>query len=430
MGARDETTPLVSSRPSSSSSLTVNPRWMPAATRRNVTAIVGAFALLLTGCYTVAGHGALGLISNWGFTGTTSPTVTFTLDASWFDSWVRAANPTFFASPLAKAHVVRHNYGSTSFFEGDDALEMTRVGFRKWTLTTTEVNYEYGFVLENEAGETLREIGASYTSDREPVLAPASTMGNCTVQFGQYRNRLIPQGDTGAALDINACWGACTETCELPDAPAPLASLDGSQYTGGSTWGNDKVTCNLGTATTFDASKQSFYIDGTQESLIICPYDIGPGRFPQLTIEIVFELDQSYDPSLSYGWIFGHDNGNYDRSFIISDPRFGGGVGSGIGSVYNSGAPTPTNGVWHHGLAVFRQGVVDGSYTALDGVMSPVRGTAHNDEGLSSFSIGGLNGVVWHQHNMKGWIKYFNFYDGALSEDQIEAMYVQHTPWP
>lgn len=48
MGARDETTPLVSSRPASS--LTVHPRWMPAATPRNVTAIVGAFALLLTGC--------------------------------------------------------------------------------------------------------------------------------------------------------------------------------------------------------------------------------------------------------------------------------------------------------------------------------------------------------------------------------------------
>jgi hypothetical protein len=428
MRARDETTPLVSSRTSA-----VHPRWMPAATPRNVAAIVGALMLLVTGCYTRVygnGTGALGLISNWGFTRTTSPTVTFTLDASWINSGVRAANPTFFASPLAKAHVVRHNYGSTSFFETDDALEMTRVGLRKWTLTTTEVNYEYGFMLENEAGETLREIGASYTSDREPVLAPASTMGNCTVQFGQYRNRLIPQGNTNPALDINACWGACTETCNLPDAPAPLASLDGSQYTGGSTWGNDKISCNLGTTTSYDAGKQSFYFDGTQDALVICPYDIGPGRFPELTLEIVFMLDPTFNPDDTWGWIFGHDNGGYDRSFIICDPRFGGGVGSGIGSAYDSGQPTPSNGVWHHGLAVFRQDVPNGSYTAVDGVLSPNKATAHNSEGLSSFSIGGLAGTWPFPHTMKGWVKYFNFYDGALSEDQVEAMYVQHTPWP
>ena len=31
---------------------------------------------------------------------------------------------------------------------------------------------------------------------------------------------------------------------------------------------------------------------------------------------------------------------------------------------------------------------------------------------------------------MKGWIRYFNFYDGALDESQIEAMYVRNTPWP
>jgi len=419
----EETSPLISPAGKTPT------RW----STRTVVAGVSAIALMTLGCYVgFAGNGGggLGTIWNFAFTRTTSPFVTFTLDASWIDKTIRAANPTFFASPLSKAYILRHNYGSTSFFEDEDALEMTRVGLRRWTLATNEVNYEYGFMLENENGAKLREIGAWYTNERESVTAPSANMKNCTVTFGQYRNRLISQTDTTPAFDANACFGACGEECELPDAPTPMASLSGSQYTGGTTWGNDLITCNLGTATTYDAAKQSFYIDGSQESLIVCPYDIGPGHHPELTIEIVFELDQSFDPAHSYGWIFGHDNGGFDRSFIVSDPRFGGGIASGIGSAYNSGAPTPSKGEWHHGLAVFRQGVAAGSYTALDGAISPNKATANNNEGKTSFSIGGLPGVVYHEHSMIGWIRYFNFYVGALSEDQVEAMYVRNTPWP
>jgi hypothetical protein len=81
-------------------------------------------------------------------------------------------------------------------------------------------------------------------------------------------------------------------------------------------------------------------------------------------------------------------------------------------------------------LAVFRQGIVDGSYTALDGAISPVKATANNNEGEPNFTVGGLANDFGFPHEMKGWIRYFNFYDGALDESQIEAMYVRNTPWP
>jgi len=423
--ARDEYTPLVAR---GDAGATRRARLTVAA--RRAAAIVGVLVCAL-GCYAlVSGRASsLGAITNWAFAGTQSPSLTFTLDASWIAKDVRAMNKAFFNSPLSKAFVVKHNYGAGSFFKDEEKIPMTRIGLRKWTLTTTSVNYEYGFMLENEAGEELREIGPAYVESGDDVIAPSKFMKDCTVGFGKYRNRLVSQ-ESGASSSINACFGSCDEDCVLPDAPTPLGTLDASGYTGGSKWVGSQMSCDLGSETTYDQASKSFFISGTRNSLIICPHDIGPKNHPELTIEVVFKLDQSFDSSKSYGWIFGHDNGGYDRSFIISDERFGGGIASGVGSVYNSGMPTPTKGVWHHGLAVFRQGVKDGSYTALDGVRSPRRATANNGEGLPDFSIGGLAKTLPVDHSMKGYIKSFNFYAGALSEDQIEAMYVKNTPWP
>jgi hypothetical protein len=422
---RDESTPLVAR-----DDATATRRARLTSAARRAAAVVGVLACAL-GCYDVVSGRAfsLGTITNWAFAGVESPNLTFTLDASWIAKDVRAANKVFFTSPLSKAFIVKHNFGSSSFFKEEERIPMTRVGLRKWMLTTTSVNYEYGFMLENEAGEKLREIGPAYVGTTGDVVAPSKFMKDCTVAFGKYRNRLVSQ-KTGASSNIKACFASCDKDCVLPDAPKPIGMLDASDYTGGSKWSNSQFSCALGSETTYDQASKSFYISGTQNSLIICPHDIGPKKHPDFTIEVVFKLDPTFDAASSYGWIFGHDNGGYDRSFIISDERFGGGVASGVGGVYNSGMPTPTKGVWHHGLAVFRQGVKDGSYTALDGVRSPRRATANNNEGLPNFSIGGLVGIRSIPHSMKGYIRYFNFYEGALSEDQIEAMYVKNTPWP
>lgn len=430
-GDDDESAPLVKDKSSKTAVVSVTRRhsWTVVVAALAAAAVATTTLMVLNDTQDDAtSSSGLGKILNWVFTGHVRPEVTFTLDASWIDSRVRAANADFFTAPISDAWVIRHNYQSHLFFPQKNAVKMTRIGLRKWTVTTRRVNYEYGFMLGNENGDTLREVGPWYRSDLDDFKSPSEHMDNCTVTFGQYRNRLIPQ--KRRTNNIKACFAACSQECELPNAPTPLASLDGSQYTGGNTWGNSKITCNLGSQTTYNEAEQAMHINGNRQSVIVCPYEIGPERYPQLTMEVVFKLDSDYDPTASYGWIFGHDDGGFDRSFIISDTRFGGGVSSGIGSIYNSGAPTPSNGVWHHGLAVFRQGVVDGSYTALDGVISPVKATANNNEGEPNFSIGGLVNDFAFPHEMKGLIRYFNFYDGALSEDQVEAMYVRNTPWP
>ena len=107
-------------------------------------------------------------------------------------------------------------------------VKMTRIGLRKWTVTTRDVNYEYGFALGNEAGEILREIGPWVTTKQHGPKSGGESMDACTVTFWPYRNRLIPQKPNAAPgpLNVTACFASCTKTCELRTLPTPLASLD------------------------------------------------------------------------------------------------------------------------------------------------------------------------------------------------------------
>jgi hypothetical protein len=270
----------------------------PRRPRRSEWTSIAAFLLVLGMVLTVAGglasdeHAPLGQITNWAFRGRVRPEVTFTLDASWIDPRVRQANPNFFTSPVSEAYVVRHNYRSHLFFLEKDKIKMTRIGLRKWTLTTRNVNYEYGFALGNEAGALLREIGPWVNTKEHGPKSASKFMAECTVTFWPYRNRLIPQKLNGgsASLNIAACFASCSTSCELPDAPTPLASLDASQYSGGTTWGNSQITCNLGSETTYNSTMNGMYINGNIASIITCPYEIGPARYPNLTIEVVFQV--------------------------------------------------------------------------------------------------------------------------------------------
>merc|ERR1719371_41826 len=93
-------------------------------------------------------------------------------------------------------------------------------------------------------------------------------MDACTVTFWPYRNRLIPQKPNAAPgpLNVTACFASCTKTCELPNAPTPLASLDASQYSGGNTWGNAQISCNLGSQTTYNSTMNGMYINGNRQT--------------------------------------------------------------------------------------------------------------------------------------------------------------------
>ena len=142
-------------------------------------------------------------------------------------------------------------------------------------------------------------------------------------------------------------------------------------------------------------------------------------KHSDLTIEVVFKLDDDYDPQSTVAWIVGHDDWGYDRSLILSDDRFGG-VGSGVGSDYKSGISSPSAGVWHHGLATFREGVTEGSFVAIDGVIGK-KVTAHNSDGNSAFTIGGLSAHA--NHGIKGLVRSVRIYESSFNEDTAKLAY-------
>merc|ERR1712038_334628 len=153
--------------------------------------------------------------------------------------------------------------------------------------------------------------------------------------------------------------------------------------------------------------------------VITCPYDISPSKHSNLTIEIVFKFDEDFNPGATNAWIVGNDNGGYDRALILSDNRYGG-VGSGVGYTYRSGMSTPSNGIWHHGIATFSQHVTDASFVAINGQIGK-RVKERGSDGNSQFTIGGVH---WNNaHRIKGLVRAIFIYETSFDEDTAKLAY-------
>ena len=114
-------------------------------------------------------------------------------------------NPDFWFSPLVNAYIVKHNYGTDDMFSLDGAVEMTRKelsdGVYGYEATTDQVDWEYGYALQNKRGEVWYEIGANPA----PLYAE-----NCTQMYGSYYNRIAPNDATKSSL-FGSCLNACPE---------------------------------------------------------------------------------------------------------------------------------------------------------------------------------------------------------------------------
>jgi len=215
------------------------------------------------------------------------------------------------------------------------------------------------------------------------------------------------------AIEVSVTAAA---TCVTPPMN-PVLDLDGLTYSGTGPWISsvDSFSCQLGSTSTFVSAENSFQFDGSRAGMIDCDYEIGPSRYPKLSIEVEFY----YEKEDGLGWIVGSDNGGYDRSVIISDTRFGG-IGQGIGSTYNSGIDYPSTGAWHHVVVVYDQNVANGSFLTLDGTKGSTT-TANNNESRDSFSIGG--DIQHANHGFDGYIRKVALYDKVLSDNDIANMY-------
>ena len=158
----------------------------------------------------------------------TNPSSTFTLFTQCKTQEVKYLNPDFWFSPLVNAYIVKHNYGTDDMFSLDGAVEMTRKelsdGVYGYEATTDQVDWEYGYALQNKRGEVWYEIGANPA----PLYAE-----NCTQMYGSYYNRIAPNDATKSSL-FGSCLNACPEDyrdsayCRKPltEAISATAPLD------------------------------------------------------------------------------------------------------------------------------------------------------------------------------------------------------------
>ena len=70
---------------------------------------------------------------------------------------------------------------------------------------------------------------------------------------------------------------------------------------------------------------QAFSFDGRQSSVVSLLVDINPSALPRMTVGMLVKLRSTPN---AQGWVFGHDNGGYDRSLNLHDARYGAQVGS------------------------------------------------------------------------------------------------------
>ena len=95
--------------------------------------------------------------------GSPAATVNFKLHTQCLSREVKIANPNFWYSGIEGGYVVKHNYQSDDFFNSANAIPMNRGqigdGEYGYTLTTDQVDWEWGFALKNNDGQWYYDIG-------------------------------------------------------------------------------------------------------------------------------------------------------------------------------------------------------------------------------------------------------------------------------
>ena len=192
---------------------------------------------------------------------------------------------------------------------------------------------------------------------------------------------------------------------------------------------NDSVgTSNgtLGANTTFETGYlgQAFSFDGSQGAVSSFPVNINPNVLPQMTVGMYVNVDSIAN---NRGWIFGHDNGGYDRALMVSDTRFGGGLAATAGS---NGPYTAsllnfsTNLDQWFGIAVsYDQTNNTGVLYVNDLQGSSMTQTFNTSisNGYSEFTLGGLN--RWANHTVDAQVDELFISNQALTKSQLDQAF-------
>ena len=147
---------------------------------------------------------------------------------------VKAKRPDFFRDDavITGARLVRHNRGEDDFFSWDEGLVMDPVTYEmtgwewdwedgRYVVVTDEVNWEWGFALENNHSEHFYEIGR-----RDSPLFRGDRWCRAVVKYGRFFNRLVRR-DAGYGRKIDYVFGSCDRTCpEIPFVEWPASARE------------------------------------------------------------------------------------------------------------------------------------------------------------------------------------------------------------
>ena len=145
--------------------------------------------------------------------------------------------------------------------------------------------------------------------------------------------------------------------------------------------------------------------------------NINPNTMPHCTLTIGLYLESIAN---NRGWVFGHEQGGYDRTILMHDSRFGGGIASAVGKTWQPwiSPQAPPVKEWIYVTAVFRQN--GESVVYLNGVKSDRSVVAKNSSGKGGLAIG--RPEPWGGHWVDAWIKEVNVFDSALDDDEVERL--------
>ena len=182
----------------------------------------------------------------------------------------------------------------------------------------------------------------------------------------------------------------------------------------------------LGGTTPFGTglSGEAFYFDHQQSSIVSLPVDISPDALPQMTVVMFVKLDTGpyFNDSSALGWVFGHDNGGYDRSLNLHDTRYGSGVqvagGTGV-DPHQSTLPLTLH-QWHCVAAAYDRDNSTVTFYA-DGATQTVY--AAPGPGEPTASLGGL--LNFGGHTIQGLVDEVSLFDRVLTPQEIDAISAQ-----
>jgi hypothetical protein len=145
--------------------------------------------------------------------------------------------------------------------------------------------------------------------------------------------------------------------------------------------------------------------------------DLSPSVTPAVSIEIYLVLNAVIN---NRGWVVSTDNGNFDRSIILHDDRFGsGGIAFGVGFTYTSTLPAMPIGQWTHIVGTWQNGAncyfyVNGSSTYQ--ILVP------SNDGGQNFSVGSAQ---WVGHAADVNIAWIRIYNKILAPSDVDTLYQQ-----